>query len=42
MTFFFADLQKVVVTRQKLDAQLNENTLVKQVSKKLFDIEISF
>ena len=29
--YFVADIQKAVTVRQKLDAQLNENTLVKEV-----------
>ena len=29
--YFVADIQKAITVRQKLDAQLNENTLVKEV-----------
>ena len=33
--YFVADIQKAITVRQKLDAQLNENTLVKEVKLKV-------
>ena len=34
----FSDIQKLVSSRQQLDAQLNENTLVKDVSEFMHEI----